>query len=413
MARAPRRESRLSAFGAEQPAAPVARQPARQASEPRAVSEVVAEVNALLGGQPTLADVWVRGEVSGLTQHASGHWYFTLKDAKAVLSAAMFRAANQRVRFPLGEGMEVLARGRVGVYAGSSRLQLVVEEMQPVGAGELALRFEDLKRRLAAEGLFDPARKRPLPQHPRRVGLVTSRSGAALRDLVRVATSRNPAVRLLLAHARVQGEGAAEEVAAALRRLDARGACDVIIVGRGGGSVEDLWAFNEEAVVRAIAACRAPVVSAVGHETDFTLCDLAADARAATPSNAAEMVVPDAEAIHDAVDALETRMLDALDRLVPELAQRVDELAERAADAVRSRAEREREVLAAQSARLQALSPLATLARGYAVVRNGARVVRSVRDAREGDQVEVMLKDGALGATVTRKEVAQDEQGEG
>lgn len=398
-----RKEARLHAFqdGGEEPVV-VTRRPADEAPPARTVSELVASVNKLLAADPGLSDVWVRGEVSGFKRASSGHWYFDLKDAGAVLNAAMFRGANHRVRFEPQDGMEVLVRGKVAVYPGRSSLQVVVEEMRPLGVGELALRFEQLRRRLEAEGLFDPARKRPIPPFPRRVGIVTSLQAAALRDLVRVATERHPGVRLLVCAARVQGEGAAEEVARALARLDAEGSCDVVIVGRGGGSAEDLWAFNEEVLVRAVAASRIPVVSAVGHESDVTLCDLAADLRAATPSNAAELVVPDAEAILDGLDDLETRALDALDRLVPDLERRVDELAERAEDALRQALRHEGDLLAAQAARLQALSPLAVLARGYAVVRKDGRVVRRPADAPEGSAIEVILPEGVLDVTVTR-----------
>lgn len=397
---APRRETRLTAFGREE-SVPVQVSAAKDAAPPaRSVTEVVASVNRALGSDPGLVSAWVKGEVSGFKRASSGHWYFDLKDETALLNAAMFKGANQRVRFEPHDGMEVLVRGKVSVYPLRSSVQVVVEEMRPVGLGELALRFEQLRRRLEAEGLFDPRRKRPIPEHPRRVGIVTSLQAAALRDLVRVATERHPGIQLLVYNARVQGEGAAQEVARAIARLNEEGGCDVLIVGRGGGSVEDLWAFNEEAVVRAVVASRIPVVSAVGHESDVTLCDLAADLRAATPSNAAELVVPDAEALLDTLDELETRAVGALDRLVPDLRQRVDGLAERAGDAVRRGHAREKDLLGARAARLHALSPLAVLGRGFAVAKKDGRLLRSVDDAPPGTDVEVVLKDGRLDATV-------------
>ena len=402
---APRREIRLTTFGAKEEPAPV--QVNRSSAEgppARSVTEVVAAVTRAISGDPSLADAWVRGEVSGFKRASSGHWYFDLKDGTALLNAAMFRGANQRVRFEPQDGMEVLVRGKVSVYAGRSAVQVVAEEIRPVGVGELALRFEQLKRRLEAEGLFDPRRKREIPPYPRRVGIVTSLQAAALRDIVRVATERHPGIQLLVCNARVQGEGAAQEIARAVARLNADATCDVLIVGRGGGSVEDLWAFNEEAVVRAVAASAIPVVSAVGHESDVTLCDLAADLRAATPSNAAELVVPDAESILDALDDHESRALAALDRLVPDLRQRVDDLAERAGEAVKRGHAREKDLLAAQAARLHALSPLAVLARGYAVARRDGRVLRTVDDAPPGSRVEVVLKDGRLDATVDARQ---------
>lgn len=397
---AQRRETRLTTFGQEEPA-PVQVTRSQEESPPaRTVTEVVAAVGRAIASDPSLVNAWVRGEVSGFKRASSGHWYFDLKDENALLNVAMFRGANQRVRFEPQDGMEVLVRGKVSVYAGRSSVQVVAEEIRPVGVGELALRFDQMRRRLEAEGLFDPRRKREIPPFPRRVGIVTSLQAAALRDLVRVATERHPGIQLLVCGARVQGEGAAEEVARAIARLNADATCDVLIVGRGGGSVEDLWAFNEEAVVRAVVASRIPVVSAVGHESDVTLCDLAADLRAATPSNAAELVVPDAEALLDALDDHESRALAALDRLVPDLRQKVDGLEERAAEAVKRGHAREKDLLAAQAARLHALSPLAVLARGFAVARKDGRILRSVDDAPPGTTVELVLKDGTLDATV-------------
>lgn len=396
----PRREPNLHAFTPPEAAVPIRAVPEGPATDARSVSDIVASVNRRLATDPQLVNVWVRGEISGFKPASSGHWYFDLKDDAAVLNAAMFRGANARVKFQPENGMEVLARGKIAVYPARSNLQIVVEELRPVGAGELALRFEQLKRALAAEGLFAADRKRALPAHPRAVGIVTSLQAAALRDMVRVATARHPGIRLIVANARVQGEGAAAEIAAGVARLNAHGQVDVIIVGRGGGSAEDLWAFNEEAVVRAVAGSRIPTVSAVGHETDVTLCDLAADLRASTPSNACEIVVPDAEALHELLDNGEERMTAALERLVPELRQRVDDLEARARDAVRRRVLKERELLAAHAARLDALSPLGVLARGYAVVRKGERTLRRVKDAKTGDDISITLQDGDIKARV-------------
>jgi exodeoxyribonuclease VII large subunit len=400
----PPRTTRLTAFGEpEEPAAPsgeplpVTR--AEDAEPPaRSVTEVVAEVNGLLA--PGFSDVWVRGEISGFKAAASGHWYFDLKDEKSILKGAMFRGSNFRVKFRPEEGMEVLARGRVSVYPERAQLQIVVQEIRPVGVGGLALAFEQLKARLAAEGLFDETRKRALPRFARTIGIVTSLNAAALRDMVHVATRRNPAVRLLVCDARVQGEGAADEVARGIARLNARDDVDVIIVGRGGGSIEDLWAFNEEAVVRAVAGSRIPVVSAVGHETDFTLCDFAADHRAATPSAAAETLVPEAAAILEWLDDQRARLQGALARLVPDTRRHVDERMERMEGAMRRLVDHERELLAARAARLDALSPLGVLARGYAVVQREGRVVRAVADAPTGADVTIILRNGRLRATV-------------
>ncbi|MFI5371013.1 MAG: exodeoxyribonuclease VII large subunit [Candidatus Eisenbacteria bacterium] len=238
--------------------------------------------------------VWVRGEISGFKRADSGHLYFSLKEGKdAVLACAMWKGSTGRLAFRPADGGEVEAFGYIDVYPPRGGYQLIVQEMRPAGMGALLLALEELKRRLQAEGLFDPARKRPLPAYPRTVGVVTSPVGAAVRDIVKVLRARWPSIRIVLAPVRVQGEGAAAEIAEAIGRFDRWGAADVLIVGRGGGSLEDLWAFNEEAVVRAIAGSRTPVVSAVGHEVDTTLADHAADVRAATPSNAAELVVRD------------------------------------------------------------------------------------------------------------------------
>jgi exodeoxyribonuclease VII large subunit len=398
----PARNTRLNAFLPGEEAEP----PAVVEAPTLSVSALVAVVNGTLE-EPRFTDVRVRGEVSGLKVSSSGHWYFDLKDDGAVLNVAMFASDNRAVRFTLENGMELVARGRVAIYPARSALQLVARDLRPVGAGALQLAFDQLRRRLAAEGLFDAARKRRLPEHPQRVGIVTSLNAAALRDILRVATSRHPGVHLLVAPARVQGEGASLEIAAAIARL-ASTDCDVLIVGRGGGSAEDLWAFNEEPVVRAIVASRVPVVSAVGHESDVTLADLAADVRAATPSNAAELVVPDADELLAARDEREARLSAVVGRLVPELRQRVDDLDARGADATRRALAREREMLSVQAARLDALSPLATLARGFGVVRRDGRVVKSVAKAPPGSDVEVTLADGTLDARVVASRKKED-----
>ena len=261
----------------------------------------------------TLADafpgVWVKGEVSGVKRAPSGHIYFSLKEGtEAVIQCAMWRTEAARLSFEPRDGAEVEAFGRIEVYAPRGNYQLIVRQMRPAGLGALLLQLEELRRRLAAEGLFDPARKRALPRYPRCVGVVTSPTGAAVRDIVKVLRSRWPGIAIVLAPVKVQGQGAADEIARAIAAFDRWGGADVLIVGRGGGSLEDLWAFNEEAVVRAIAGSRTPVVSAVGHEVDTTLADFAADVRAATPSNAAELVVRDAVEVRHRLDATQERL---------------------------------------------------------------------------------------------------------
>jgi exodeoxyribonuclease VII large subunit len=252
--------------------------------------------------------VRVRGEISGFRRPASGHLYFALKDQNAQLRAVMFRGAAAGLRFLPADGLEVEAEGEISLYEPRGDLQIILRRMEPSGLGALMRAFEELKRRLAAEGLFDPAAKRPLPAFPRTVALITSPTGAAVRDLIHVLRRRWPAVEIVLFPVRVQGEGAAGEIARALDRMDRWGGADVAIVGRGGGSLEDLWAFNEEPVARALAACRTPVVSAVGHETDFTIADLVADERAATPSAAAERVVPDHRELQRRLRMLEGKL---------------------------------------------------------------------------------------------------------
>jgi exodeoxyribonuclease VII large subunit len=257
-------------------------------------------------------DVWVRGEVSRFLAHASGHWYFTLKDEGAAIKAAMFRGANRAMRFQPTEGMQVLARGRVSIYEQQGSYQIVVEHLEPAGEGALFAAYERLKRKLAAEGLFDRERKRPIPRLPRRIGIATSTSGAALRDILKVLQARGARVSVVIAPCRVQGDGSAEDVARALRLLDSLGDLDVVICGRGGGSLEDLWAFNEEFVARTIYEMSVPVISAVGHEIDTTIADLVADVRAATPSQAAEMVCESADVLRRQTTTALSRLRQAL-----------------------------------------------------------------------------------------------------
>lgn len=326
------------------------------------VSSLTGAVRDLLGG--ALGDVWVRGEISAWRPAASGHVYFTLKDAGAVLPCVLWRAQAQRLRFQPQDGLEVLVGGGVDVYPPHGRYQLQVRTLEPLGAGALQQAFERLRRRLEAEGLFDPARKVPLPPLPRRIALVTSPTGAAVRDLVTVIQRRFPSVTLLLVPVRVQGAGAAEEIARGLAFADRASGADVIVVGRGGGSLEDLWAFNEESVARAIAACRTPVVSAVGHETDVTIADLVADVRAATPSQAGELVVPLRSALLERLAAEQQRLAHRLRVRVDRLWQRLEALAERPVlRGPGALLDPRRRALKHAAARLAAASPRAALRR--------------------------------------------------
>lgn len=415
--------------------------------------------------------VWVEGEISNWKVYASGHAYFSLKDGGGQISAVFFRVASRQFRFEPRDGLAALAVGRVGIYSQRGQYQLIVEELEPRGKGALQLAFEQLKEKLQGEGLFDAARKRPLPALPRTVGVVTSPTGAVIRDILTVLGRRFANLRVLLNPVRVQGEGAAAEIATAIEELNRRGDVDVLIVGRGGGSMEDLWAFNEETVARAIAASGVPVISAVGHETDFTIADFVADLRAPTPSAAAELVVESKEALEARIDALARRLrsaaragvrgarhrLDALAvhrmigdgrRRLRELTQRVDGLeaallrsGEDAVAARRRAFERlgaalahlsprarwellgarhaplrarlaiggaraiatRREMVAAVSGRLEALSPLSVLGRGYSLCRRlpGLEIVTDASTVPPGAEVEVLLRRGGLRATVT------------
>ena len=293
------------------------------------VSELTAALRDLV--ESRFAEVWVEGELSGARVWNTGHLYFTLKDAHAQVKGVMFRSALQRLRFKPGDGVHVVARGRLSVYEPRGEYQLVCEHMEPRGLGALQLAYEQLRTRLAAEGLFDQARKRPLPALPRRIGVVTSLEGAALRDIIRVLRRRYPNAHVIVAPARVQGEGAARDIARALRQITRIEGVDVVIAGRGGGSIEDLWAFNEEAVARAIAASPVPVISAVGHETDVTIADFVADLRAPTPSAAAEIVVRRKDEFAGHIDALARRAASGLRARMQRLAGRLHQLQARPA----------------------------------------------------------------------------------
>jgi exodeoxyribonuclease VII large subunit len=411
------------------------------------VSELTEAIAGLLG--ESFADIWVSGEISGLKIASSGHAYFTLKDDKAQIRCACFRNALRIIKFRPQDGMAVAARGRVDVYAARGEYQLIVEVIEPQGVGALQMAFEQLKKTLEAEGLFAAARKRPLPAFPRRIGIVTSPAGAVIRDMLNILTRRFPGLHIRLYPAMVQGAGSADAVAEGIRHFSEGGWADIVIVGRGGGSLEDLWTFNEEAVARAIAACSVPVVSAVGHETDFTISDFVADMRAPTPSAAAELVVPERDAVMSGIEVMEARLGRALHFRVVRMAQRMDELlfrlherarrrieaARRAwqelearlqgreprlqlaaartrvdsanatlAELIRRRLEASRRTLDRLHAGLVQLSPLAVLERGYAVVQTEAgAIVRSSADVAAGDALRVRLHQGRLGVRVESK----------
>ena len=396
------------------------------------VSELTREIKRTLEG--SFDPLWLRGELTDVVLHRSGHLYFSLKDTDAKLRGVMWRTRVQRLDFRPENGTEVLVFGRVVVYEKTGVYQLDCEVMQPAGMGALALEFEKLKARLAAEGLFDPARKRPIPRTPRHIGVVTSESGAAVRDVLVTLARRGFDIRVTLVPARVQGSGASEDVARAIRELETSDdKPEVIIVARGGGSLEDLWAFNEEPAVRAVADCAIPIISGVGHETDTTLIDFVSDLRAPTPTGAAERATPDRLEILRHVDGLSHRLgrgarltVEALsqrieraaggyglrrlpDRLL-QLGQQMDDLEARAERSLVTSMQRRRDRFERFSDRLNALSPTAVLSRGYAVVRSGNWVISDAADLVEGQKIELMLARGEAAARIEEVRPAPPEK---
>lgn len=380
------------------------------------VSELNSRISDRLEGDLRLHDLWARGEVSNYVHHRSGHRYFTLKDREAQISCVLFRSNGGSLDFEMNDGKNVLVYGDVTVYRPQGRVQLVARGIkQDEGLGFRHLQLEALKERLAAEGLFAPERKRPLPRYPERIGIVTSPQGAALRDVLR--TLGNYPARIILSPAQVQGEEAEKSIAAALLAL--RGRSDLIIVCRGGGSTEDLWCFNSEMVARAIFACDVPVISAVGHETDVTVADHVADARAATPTAAAKMAVPDLEEVQEALKYTKVRMMRALwttleraeDRLghlqhvlsarrmyslARDSRQRLDYLSQRLEGAEAGRLKSHKSRLELLAGRLGAVGPQETLQRGYAIARSGKGLIVKAEDVRPGEDIELILSHGRL-----------------
>ena len=398
------------------------------------VSEINEYGRMVLDGDVRLRRVWLRGEISNFVNHyKTGHFYFSLKDEACSIRAVMFRGSNCRLTFAPENGMRVLVCGEIRAYPRDGQTQIVVGEMQPDGAGSLALAFEQTRRRLEAEGLFDAARKRPLPRYPRRIGVITSPTGAAIHDIIRITSRRYPLAELIVFPALVQGEGAAESLTMGIEFFSAVDLCDVIIIGRGGGSMEDLWAFNDEGLARSIAACRLPVISAVGHESDVTICDFVADMRAPTPSGAAEMAVPDRSELYTLLSGLETRLHRAMDarltrarealalrknhRLLTSPYSLFDERRmhlclreERMQRALDRLIEQKRAALGNRAARVEALSPLSVLSRGYAMVSDEASgtMLTSASALTEGQGVRLRFADGT--ATAEVRSVEQNEQ---
>ena len=389
---------------------------------PLSVTDLTFQVQSLI--EAAFEFVWVVGQVSNLTYHRSGHVYFTLKDEGAQLPAVIWKTSVSKIKFTLKEGMEIVCRGRLTVFPPQGKYQIVVSEVQPKGIGSLELAFQQLRDKLTAEGLFDPARKKPLPDLIRRVAVITSPTGAAVRDFLQILSRRTKLIDVLIVPAKVQGDGAAEEIAEALGRLNQWGEIDCIVdcivVTRGGGSIEDLWAFNEEVLVRAVAASTIPVVSGVGHEIDITLCDFAADIRAATPSEAAERISQEDSQRHRELQQINRRLNDLVERRLQIASEKLKSVAQHPAvrrpeqiiesrrfhlDVCEERLDRAMnrqiqtatERLSKSSASLEALSPLSILSRGYTLTETAAgRLIHGVHEIKNGDILRTRFADGIV-----------------
>ena len=396
------------------------------------VEELNEYVRKSLAGDPMLRGVLLRGEISNFKRHVSGHLYFTLKDENSAIRCAMFRTSAMGLSFRPADGMKVILRGSVGLYVKTGSYQFYAEGMEEEGLGEIHLRMEALKKKLQAEGLFDASLKKPLPLLPKGVGIATSKTGAVIHDMTRVGWRRHPGIPFYLVPVSVQGEGAARELAHAVQVLDKLDAVDVIIIARGGGSLEDLWPFNEEVLARAIFDCQKPVVSAVGHETDFSISDFAADLRAPTPSAAAELVVPQRDQLLTQIDKIQIRMRRACEMTLTEHTARLADLAARVA---RQTPERQLDVITERlqglqnritllckqalrekagklselSLRMTAASPTATLKRGYAIVRQGKHTLQSAVALQPDDLFTVVFSDGTVEAKALRVQQEESE----
>ncbi len=365
------------------------------------VSELSSQIKSILEEQ--FGSLWLTGEISNFKAHSSGHFYFSIKDSQSQIQAVMFRGTNRLLKFKMEEGLEVIVNGRVTVYEPRGNYQIVVEYLEPKGLGALQLAFEQLKKKLEAEGLFEVARKKPLPFLPQKIGIVTSPTGAVIRDMLHVLKRRYPNIEILLNPVNVQGVGAEFEIAKAIDELNTFDDIDILIVGRGGGSLEDLWAFNTEEVARAIFRSKIPIISAVGHEIDFTLADFVADLRAPTPSAAAELAVPLKAELQLAIQNLKDRLKHPKRRL-EELSQRVDELQERLKLAILNHYSHLKKEVAILRQTLQALSPLEVLKRGYSIVyKKGSGPIKNADQVDLQSELEIWLAQGRLEAYVTKK----------
>ena len=384
------------------------------------VSQLNNYMKKLVEHQPVLGDILIKGEISNYKLHYSGHHYITLKDNGGVLKAVMFKGAAQSLTFAPDNGMKVIARGKISVYEPGGTYQLYINEMTPDGLGELYAAFEKLKEKLKNEGYFDEEHKKSIPKYPKKVGIVTATTGAAIRDIINVITRRYPACEILIYPSLVQGQSAAANIAEGIEYFNKQNEVDTLIVGRGGGSIEDLWAFNEEIVAKAVYNSNIPIISAVGHETDFTICDFVADLRAPTPSAAAELAVPDCAELVSRVATLKVRLtqsvlnlirtnkalisrlsLSSPVRTIEEFRQKTDLLFTRAEKAFMLMLSQKRESFSKACAKLDAMSPLSVLSRGYSVAENkSGKVVKTAKDLCSGDDFTLRLSDGKLDCCV-------------
>lgn len=377
-------------------------------------------VKRVLENNTYLKNIWIKGEISNLKKHSSGHIYLTLKDEGSVLRAVMFRSATLSLRFLPENGMKILARGRISVYERDGQYQLYIEEMQPDGIGALHIAYEQLKTKLSEEGLFDEKFKNPIPKYPEAVGVITAATGAAVRDIINVLKRRYPLAKIKLRPVTVQGETSAREIANAISFFNEHKLADVLIVGRGGGSIEDLWSFNEEIVARSVFASDIPIISAVGHETDFTICDFVADLRAPTPSAAAEIAVPSASSLFEKISSAKTALiyhmnhklerylqllerimrspaLSSFDGLISDLNMRLAQAEKALEQSVETKLKQKSDSMAMLLGKLDALSPLKVLSRGYSLAstKDGA-LLTSQKQVNAGDEISVRLNDGSI-----------------
>ncbi len=395
------------------------------------VSQINNYIKALLEQVSVIQNVWIKGEISNFKLHSSGHIYLTLKDNNSVLKAVMFRAAASKLNFKPKDGMMVLALGRIAVYEAGGQYQLYIEAMEQEGTGDLYAQFEELKRKLGEEGLFDEARKKPIPKFPSCIGIATSPTGAAIRDMINVIKRRCPMVKIIIYPCLVQGDGASKTIVEAIEYFNSKKLVDVIIIGRGGGSIEDLWAFNEEITARAAYNSEIPVISAVGHETDFTISDFASDLRAPTPSAAAELAVPDILELKNQIDTACARMaallkqkIDApkkqleflsakiskanFEKYLLDLEQDTDRLSESLIKAFANKIDLENKRFEMEAGKLSALSPLSVFERGYCSLSKDDRLVSDIKNIEIGDTVLLRLKGGELDCSVTERRISDE-----